>query len=243
MTQQQLNVTEVQTTKTTTRPKKSPKTPKVKVSKDIAQQLEEKATPTKETPTQESLNIVTKETKENEMESVNMENVKEMMNVEEVEVNEEEGNEEVATTNKEVLESSQEESYEDLDENSILTRDELVKLTFAEQVKLMEFYRENFQVEQIKQKMGLSTSSYYHLMKRLGLHGKIARPLSQPRGTQKKQTQQKTTKEITFDFIGNGVRFEGDLNLEVLLEKLDGFIKFGGGNESDFEFKFELVRK
>ena len=223
---------EVKEGKTTKRPTKSPKTPRTKVSKEVAQELEQLTN-----PTQESLNIEIKEnevkennTKENEMESVKMENVKVMMNGEEV------------------VESNEVEEVQEVvgeeNESGILHRDEFAKLTFAEQVKLMKQYRKDFQVEQIKREMGHSTSSYYALMKRLGLHDQIARPLSQPRGSQKAQVKaQPQPKEITFDFIQNGVKFEGDLNLETLLEKLEGFIKFGGGNESDFEFKFELIRK
>ena len=168
-----------------------------------------------------------------------MENVKVMMNGEEV-VESNEVEEVVETPQVEEVQ----EVVEEENESGILHRDEFAKLTFAEQVKLMKQYRKDFQVEQIKREMGHSTSSYYALMKRLGLHDQIARPLSQPRGSQKAQVKaQPQPKEITFDFIQNGVKFEGDLNLETLLEKLEGFIKFGGGNESDFEFKFELIRK
>lgn len=232
---------EVKEEKTTKRPTKSPKTPRTKVSKEVAQELEQLTN-----PTQESLNIEIKEnevkennTKENEMESVKMENVKVMMNGEEV-VESNEVEEVVETPQVEEVQ----EVVEEENESGILHRDEFAKLTFAEQVKLMKQYRKDFQVEQIKREMGHSTSSYYALMKRLGLHDQIARPLSQPRGSQKAQAKaQPQSKEITFDFIQNGVKFEGDLNLETLLEKLEGFIKFGGGNESDFEFKFELIRK
>ena len=227
--------------KATKRPTKSPKTPRTKVSKEVTQELEQLTN-----PTQESLNIEIKEnevkennTKENEMESVKMENVKVMMNGEEV-VESNEVEEVVETPQVEEVQ----EVVEEENESGILHRDEFAKLTFAEQVKLMKQYRKDFQVEQIKREMGHSTSSYYALMKRLGLHDQIARPLSQPRGSQKAQVKaQPQPKEITFDFIQNGVKFEGDLNLETLLEKLEGFIKFGGGNESDFEFKFELIRK
>lgn len=232
---------EVKEEKTIKRPTKSPKTPRTKVSKEVAQELEQLTN-----PTQESLNIEIKEnevkednTKENEMESVKMENVKVMMNGEEV-VESNEVEEVVETPQVEEVQ----EVVEEENESGILHRDEFAKLTFAEQVKLMKQYRKDFQVEQIKREMGHSTSSYYALMKRLGLHDQIARPLSQPRGSQKAQVKaQPQPKEITFDFIQNGVKFEGDLNLETLLEKLEGFIKFGGGNESDFEFKFELIRK
>lgn len=235
---------EVKEGKTTKRPTKSPKTPRTKVSKEVAQELEQLTN-----PTQESLNIEIKEnevkennTKENEMESVKMENVKVMMNGEEV-VESNEVEEVVETPQVEEVQEVQEVVGEE-NESGILHRDEFAKLTFAEQVKLMKQYRKDFQVEQIKREMGHSTSSYYALMKRLGLHDQIARPLSQPRGSQKTQAKvQAQPKEITFDFIQNGVKFEGDLNLETLLEKLEGFIKFGGGNESDFEFKFELIRK
>ena len=232
---------EVKEEKTTKRPTKSPKTPRTKVSKEVAQELEQLTN-----PTQESLNIEIKEnevkennTKENEMESVKMENVKVMMNGEEV-VESNEVEEVVETPQVEEVQ----EVVEEENESGILHRDEFAKLTFAEQVKLMKQYRKDFQVEQIKREMGHSTSSYYALMKRLGLHDQIARPLSQPRGSQKAQVKaQPQSKEITFDCIQNGVKFEGGLDLETLLEKLEGFIKFGGGNENDFEFKFELIRK
>lgn len=121
----------------------------------------------------------------------------------------------------------------------ILPRNEYTNLPFEEQIELMKYYREHYTVQQIKKEMGLSTSNYYRLLKKLGIHDQIARPLSQPRAKQTKAQ----TKEITFDFVQNGVKFQGDLNLESLLEKVEGFINFGGGNEGDFEFTFEMTRK
>lgn len=122
----------------------------------------------------------------------------------------------------------------------ILPRNEYTNLPFEEQIELMKYYREHYTVQQIKKDMGLSTSNYYRLLKKLGMHEQIARPLNQPRTNKQSKTQ---TKEITFDFVQNGVKFQGDLNLESLLEKVEGFINFGGGNEGDFEFTFEMTRK
>ena len=101
----------------------------------------------------------------------------------------------------------------------------------------MKHYRNVFQVNDIKQVMGYSTSSYYKLLKRLGIHEEIARPYV-PRNTSAPKKQ----KEITFDFIPNGVMFEGGLNLQELLEKIEGFVNFGGGNENKFEFRLELTK-
>lgn len=139
----------------------------------------------------------------------------------------------VVLNGEEVAETMQEELME------ILPRHQYTSLPLEEQIDLMKYYRENYTVQQIKKEMGLSTSNYYRLLKKLGIHDQIARPLSQPRAKQTK-TQ---TKEITFDFVQNGVKFQGDLNLESLLEKVEGFINFGGGNEGDFEFTFEMTRK
>lgn len=139
----------------------------------------------------------------------------------------------VVLNGEEVTETMQEELME------ILPRHQYTSLPLEEQIDLMKYYRENYTVQQIKKEMGLSTSNYYRLLKKLGIHDQIARPLSQPRAKQTKAQ----TKEITFDFVQNGVKFQGDLNLESLLEKVEGFINFGGGNEGDFEFTFEMTRK
>lgn len=210
----------------------APKKPRTRVTKEVIQELEQ------------PMNVIeeiqeTKNSKENEMESVEMENVKVMMNGEEVK---ETNN--VEEVEVEVVEVPQNEEIQEVVESQdILHRGEFEQLTFAEQVKLMKQYRKNYKVEDIKKQMGHSTSSYYQLMKRLGIHDEIARPLKQPRGSQKAQPKtQPKTKEITHEFTSNGVAFEGDLNIQSLLEQIEGFIKLGGGEEN-FEFNFELIRK
>ncbi len=120
---------------------------------------------------------------------------------------------------------------------NLITKEEFTKLKIEEQQELMKHYRNVFQVNDIKQVMGYSTSSYYKLLKRLGIHEEIARPYV-PRNTSAPKKQ----KEITFDFIPNGVMFEGGLNLQELLEKIEGFVNFGGGNENKFEFRLELTK-
>ena len=228
-----------QTKETTNKTLNAPKKARTRVPKEVAKELEQETNIIEEIKevkeTQSNTN-----TKENEMESAKMEDVKVMMNGEEVK--ESNNVEEV-----EVVEVPQKEEVQEVQEvqEGILHRGEFERLTFAEQVKLMKYYRENYKIEDIKKQMGHSTSSYYALIKRLGLHDEIARPLKQPRGskTQKTQTKQAPkTKEITHEFTSNGVAFEGDLNIQSLLEQIEGFIKLGGGEEN-FEFKFELIRK
>lgn len=228
MTKVKTEVKEIKEVKNTKGTMNAPKQPKTKVTKEVAKELEQ----TIDNDLQEEI----KENEiKNEMESVNMENIKEV-------VKEEMINEQV-----EQVEEVEQEDLQDSEvvenENGILHRDEFAKLTFAEQVKLMKQYRKEYPIEQIKREMGHSTSSYYALMKRLGLHSEIARPLSQPRGSQKTQTKAQTNvKTITHSFTSNGVAFEGDLNIESLLEQIQGFINLGGG-EQNFEFNLELIRK
>lgn len=137
------------------------------------------------------------------------------------------------TTTKEMKEMNVIEKYG----KNLITKEEFAQLTIEEQQDLMKHYRNVFQVNDIKQVMGYSTSSYYKLLKRLGIHEEIARPYV-PRNTSAPKKQ----KEITFDFIPNGVMFEGGLNLQELLEKIEGFVNFGGGNENKFEFRLELTK-
>lgn len=137
------------------------------------------------------------------------------------------------TTTKEMKEMNVIEKYG----KNLITKEEFAQLTIEEQQDLMKHYRNVFQVNDIKQVMGYSTSSYYKLLKRLGIHEEIARPYV-PRNTSTPKKQ----KDITFDFIPNGVMFEGGLNLQELLEKIEGFVSFGGGNESKFEFRLELTK-
>lgn len=256
MSKEQTTKTTEVATKTTKRPMKAPKTPRVKVPKQVALDFESKnlkdSLPQQE-QTQEQVVVDSKENikneNKNEMESANMENVKEINNVEEVQTQEEEvvevptheeKTQELEMMDDEVKEDVEESIEEEEQESGILHREAFSSLPQSQQVKLMKEYRKNFPVEQIKKEMGHSTSSYYALMKRLGLHDAIARPLSQPRVSQKQKQQE--TKEITYQFTSEGVFFEGDLNIDSFLEQIEGFINLGGG-EQNFEFNFTLIRK
>lgn len=243
---------------TTKRTMKAPKTPKAKVSKEVVTQFEsneledlknnkakDNGKDTIETKVEESKIERSLEELNDELESIqNIELEDSSDNNEDIEENEE---------NVEYEESGEEDLFDGNEENKgdtsdIMSKEEFAKLTFEEQVKTMKSYRKSFTAEDIKKFMNLQTTQYYKLLEKLGLHKRksmeelVAMKSQEKAKKQGGQTMRKAKQEITMDFNANGVTLQGDLDLQDLLERINGLVAFGGGEEN-FEFKFELIRK
>lgn len=263
------------TTKTTTKKTtmKAPKTPKTKVAKQVALDFESngmetlKQQATKTTKTTENKGDVTmkeskvkatKTTKDNGKDTQVESQVKtltdvmmedELNDIENVQLNDDEDYNEEDYNEEDYMEEDYMEEDEDNigDVSKILDKEEFTKLTLEEQRELMNRYVnvDKFTNEQLKIYMQLSTSQFYRLLEKLGLHKRgeqsfrgVARPKTQAR-----TTTTKAKRDISVEFANGSVILEGDLDMEELMNRVEGFLNFGGGNEGDYEFRFELVRK